>query len=41
MSKLLNINYNSMLIKNKNKHSIIFSDNCQDLLNLNKFDSFY
>ena len=40
MSKYFNLNYNSKSQKNKNKHSIIFNDNSEELLNNNKFDCF-
>ena len=37
MSKYFKLNYNSKSQKNKNKHSIIFNDNSEELLNNNKF----
>jgi hypothetical protein len=40
MSKYFNLNYNSKSKKNVNKHSIIFDDYCEELLNNNKFDCF-
>ena len=41
MSEYFNLNYDSKSMrKNTNKHSIIFNDNTEELLNNNKFDCF-